>query len=133
MRKRVLSLLIVFTLCLTLLPTAAFAEGGEGNIISGSSIGESSEGGGVLVPSGGTTEGGGKYIAEFAAGEDAASVIKSDGTDGGTFTSLTEALSKAAETATPSSCWQTIRRIGATSKRVSIPPWPSSRQRSRST
>ena len=73
MSKRVLSLFLVLTLCLTLLPMAVFAEGGEENIISGSSIGESSEGGGVLVPFGGTTEDDGTDIAEFAAGEAVAS------------------------------------------------------------
>ena len=54
MSKRILSLFTVLALCLTLLPAAVFAEDGEGNIISGSSIGESGEGGGVLAPSGGT-------------------------------------------------------------------------------
>ena len=45
MKKRVLSLFLALTLCLTLLPTAAFAEG--------------TTGGGVYVPPGSTTEGGG--------------------------------------------------------------------------
>ena len=47
MKKRVLSLFLALTLCLTLLPTAAFAEG--------------TTGGGVYVPPGSTTEGGGRY------------------------------------------------------------------------
>ena len=64
MKKRVLSLFLAFVLCLTLLPTAAFAEGEDvsisGGVISGSETG--GEGGGVLVPPGGSTgEGGGIY------------------------------------------------------------------------
>ena len=57
---------MVLVLCLTLLPTAAFAEG-EDVSISGSVIGggeTGGEGGGVLVPPGGSTgEGGGIYVA----------------------------------------------------------------------
>ena len=34
MKKRVLSLFLALTLCLTLLPTAAFAEGTNGSAIS---------------------------------------------------------------------------------------------------
>mgnify|MGYP006935187419 FL=1 len=66
MKKRGLSLFMVLVLCLTLLPTAAFA-GGEDVSISGSVIGggeTGGEGGGVLVPPGGSTgEGGGIYVA----------------------------------------------------------------------
>ena len=47
MKKRVLSMFMALALCLTLLPTAAFAEG--------------TTGGGVYVPPGSTTEGGGRY------------------------------------------------------------------------
>ena len=47
MKKRVLSLFMALTLCLSLLPAAAFAEG--------------TTGGGVYVPPGSTTEGGGRY------------------------------------------------------------------------
>ena len=57
MKKRVLSLFMVLVLCLTLLPTAAFAEGEDGSI-SGGVIGggeTGGEGGGVLVPPGGST------------------------------------------------------------------------------
>ena len=65
MKKRVLSLFMVLVLCLTLLPTAAFAEGEDGSI-SGGVIGggeTGGEGGGVLVPPGGSTgEGGGIYV-----------------------------------------------------------------------
>ena len=66
MKKRGLSLFMVLVLCLTLLPTAAFA-GGEDVSISGGVIGggeTGGEGGGVLVPPGGSTgEGGGIYVA----------------------------------------------------------------------
>ena len=66
MKKRVLSLFMVLVLCLTLLPTAAFAEGDDvsisGGVIGGGETG--GEGGGVLVPPGGSTgEGGGIYVA----------------------------------------------------------------------
>ena len=65
MKKRVLSMFMVLALCLTLLPTAAFAEGEDvsisGGVIGGGETG--GEGGGVLVPPGGSTEeGGGTYI-----------------------------------------------------------------------
>ena len=66
MKKRVLSMFMALALCLTLLPTAAFA-GGEDVSISGGVIGggeTGGEGGGVLVPPGGSTgEGGGIYVA----------------------------------------------------------------------
>lgn len=52
MKKRVLSLFMVLVLCLTLLPTAAFAEG-EDVSISGGVIGGGETGG----------EGGGIYVA----------------------------------------------------------------------
>ena len=63
MKKRILSLFLALTLCLTLLPTSAFAEGGDvsisGGVIGGDTGGE---GGGVLVPPGGSNgEGGGIY------------------------------------------------------------------------
>ena len=66
MKKRVLSLFLASVLCLTLLPTAAFAEGEDvsisGGVIGGGETG--GEGGGVLVPPGGSTgEGGGIYVA----------------------------------------------------------------------
>ena len=64
MKKRILSLFLALTLCLTLLPTSAFAEGGDvsisGGVIGGGETG--GEGGGVLVPPGGSNgEGGGIY------------------------------------------------------------------------
>ena len=66
MKKRLLSAFMALALCLTLLPTAAFA-GGEDVSISGGVIGggeTGGEGGGVLVPPGGSTgEGGGIYVA----------------------------------------------------------------------
>ena len=64
MKKRILSLFLVLTLCLTLLPTSAFAEGGDVSIFDGVIGGGETggEGGGVLVPPGGSTgEGGGIY------------------------------------------------------------------------
>ena len=64
MKKRILSLFLVLTLCLTLLPTSAFAEGGDVSIFDGVIGGGETggEGGGVLVPPGGSPgEGGGIY------------------------------------------------------------------------
>ena len=63
MKKRIFSLFLALTLCLTLLPTSAFAEGGDVSISDGVIGGETGgEGGGVLVPPGGSTgEGGGIY------------------------------------------------------------------------
>lgn len=61
MKKRVLSLFMVLVLCLTLLPTAAFAEGEDvsisGGVIGGGETG--GEGGGIYVAPGSPTEGGG--------------------------------------------------------------------------
>ena len=61
MSKRVLSLFMVLVLCLTLLPTAAFAEGEDvsisGGVIGGGETG--GEGGGIYVAPGSPTEGGG--------------------------------------------------------------------------
>ena len=69
MKKRVLSMFMALALCLTLLPTAAFAEGDDvsisGGVIGGGETG--GEGGGVLVPPGGSTEGGG---GTYIPGED---------------------------------------------------------------
>ena len=69
MKKRVLSMFMALVLCLTLLPTAAFAEGEDvsisGGVIGGGETG--GEGGGVLVPPGGSTEGGG---GTYIPGED---------------------------------------------------------------
>ena len=66
MKKRVLSLFMVLVLCLTLLPTAAFAEGEDvsisGGVIGGGETG--GEGGGIYVAPGSPTEGGGGiYVA----------------------------------------------------------------------
>ena len=64
MKKRISSLFLALTLCLTLLPTSAFAEGGDVSISDGVIGGGETggEGGGVLVPPGGSTgEGGGIY------------------------------------------------------------------------
>ena len=61
MKKRVLSMFMALALCLTLLPTAAFAEGEDvsisGGVIGGGETGTG--GGGIYVPPGSTTEGGG--------------------------------------------------------------------------
>ena len=64
MKKRLLSAFMALALCLTLLPTAAFAEGETGGSMSGNTTigGETGgTGGGVYVPPGSTTEGGGIY------------------------------------------------------------------------
>ena len=69
MKKRVLSLFMALTLCLTLLPTAVFAADGDGSI-SGGVIGggeTGTGGGGIYVPPGGPTEGGG---GTYIPGED---------------------------------------------------------------
>ena len=69
MKKRVLSLFMALALCLTLLPTAAFAEGEDvsisGGVIGGSETG--GEGGGIYVAPGSPTEGGG---GTYIPGED---------------------------------------------------------------
>ena len=96
MKKRVLSMFMALALCLTLLPTAAFAEG-ENVSISGGVIGggeTGGEGGGVLVPPGGSTEGGGgAYIPREDTQTEIWCVSKPDSigrgydgtTDGGTI------------------------------------------------
>ena len=69
MKKRVLSLFMALALCLTLLPTAAFAEGEDvsisGGVIGGGETG--GEGGGIYVAPGNPTEGGG---GTYIPGED---------------------------------------------------------------
>lgn len=73
MKKRVLSLFMVLVLCLTLLPTAAFAEGEDvsisGGVIGGGETGGEigGEGGGIYVAPGSPTEGGG---GTYIPGED---------------------------------------------------------------
>ena len=74
MKKRVLSMFMALALCLTLLPTAAFAEG-EDVSISGGVIGggeTDTGGGGIYVPPGGPTKGGG---GTYILGEDTRTVI----------------------------------------------------------
>ena len=66
MKKRLLSAFMALALCLTLLPTAAFAEGEDvsisGGVIGGGETG--GEGGGIYVATGSPTEGGGgTYIS----------------------------------------------------------------------
>lgn len=69
MKKRVLSMFMALALCLTLLPTAAFAEGEDvsisGGVIGGGETG--GEGGGIYVAPGSPTEGGG---GTYIPGED---------------------------------------------------------------
>ena len=69
MNKRVLSMFMALALCLTLLPTAAFAEGEDvsisGGVIGGGETG--GEGGGIYVDPGSPTEGGG---GTYIPGED---------------------------------------------------------------
>ena len=75
MKKRVLSLFMVLVLCLTLLPTAAFAEGDDvsisGGVIGGGETG--GEGGGIYVAPGSPTEGGG---GTYIPGEDTRTEIR---------------------------------------------------------
>ena len=74
MKKRVLSMFMALALCLTLLPTAAFAEGEDvsisGGVIGGGETG--GEGGGIYVAPGSPTEGGG---GTYISGEDALTEI----------------------------------------------------------
>ena len=73
MKKRILSLFLALTLCLTLLPTSAFAEGGDVSISDGVIGGGDTggEGGGVLVPPGGSAgEGGGIYAPPSGQAEE---------------------------------------------------------------
>ncbi len=69
MKKRLLSAFMALALCLTLLPTAAFAEGEDvsisGGVIGGGETG--GEGGGIYVAPGSPTEGGG---GTYIPGED---------------------------------------------------------------
>ena len=96
MKKRGLSLFMVLVLCLTLLPTAAFAEGEDvsisGGVIGGGETG--GEGGGIYVAPGSPTEGGGgTYIPREDTRTEIWCVSKPDSigrsydgtTDGGTI------------------------------------------------
>ena len=83
MKKRILSLFLALTLCLTLLPTSAFAEGGDVSISDGVIGGGETggEGGGVLVPPGGSTgEGGGIYVAPGSPTEGGGTYIPGEDT-----------------------------------------------------
>ena len=92
MKKRVLSLFMVLVLCLTLLPTAAFAEG-EDMSLSGGAIGGSEtggEGGNVLVTPGSSTgEGGGVFVTPGSSTGEGGGVFAapggSTGEGGGVF------------------------------------------------
>ena len=57
MKKRVLSLVLALTLCLTLLPTAAFSEGTSGSAVSSEAAAAE---GGQPTAGGALTEGGGQ-------------------------------------------------------------------------
>ena len=88
MKKRVLSLFMVLVLCLTLLPTAAFAEGEDvsisGGVIGGGETG--GEGGGIYVAPGSPTEGGGGiYVAPGSPTEGGGGIYVAPGspTEGG--------------------------------------------------
>ena len=96
MKKRVLSIFMALALCLTLLPTAAFAEGEDvsisGGVIGGGETG--GEGGGIYVAPGSPTEGGGgTYIPREDTQTEIWCVSKPDSigrgydgtTDGGTI------------------------------------------------
>ena len=96
MKKRVLSMFMALALCLTLLPTAAFAEGEDvsisGGVIGGGETG--GEGGGIYVAPGSPTEGGGgTYIPREDTQTEIWCVSKPDSigrgydgtTDGGTI------------------------------------------------
>ena len=96
MKKRILSLAMALALCLTLLPTAAFAEGEDvsisGGVIGGGETG--GEGGGSYVAPGSPTEGGGgTYIPGKDTRTEIRCVSKPDSigrgydgtTDGGTI------------------------------------------------
>ena len=106
MKKRILSAFMALALCLTLLPTAAFAEGEDvsisGGVIGGGETGggetgggeTGGEGGGIYVAPGSPTEGGGgTYIPREDTQTEIWCVSKPDSigrgydgtTDGGTI------------------------------------------------
>lgn len=96
MKKRVLSLFLALTLCLTLLPTAAFAEGETGGSMSGNTTigGETGgTGGGVLVGENEKT-GGGFVVPSEQSGTVSAPVAKVDDTE---YDTLQEILDDADE------------------------------------
>lgn len=96
MKKRVLSLFLALTLCLTLLPTAVFAEGEGGGSMSGNTTigGETGgTGGGVLVGENEKT-GGGFVVPSEQSGTVSAPVAKVDDTE---YDTLQEILDDADE------------------------------------
>ena len=98
MKKRVLSLFLALTLCLTLLPTAAFAEGEGGGMsgnttIGGETGGTGGTGGGVLVGENEKT-GGGFVVPSEQSGTVSAPVAKVGDTE---YDTLQEILDDAAE------------------------------------
>lgn len=102
MGKRALSLFLAVMLCVSMLPTAVFADtsGTFETVETITAVAETAERETgtdktteeTEVP---PTKEDGTDIAELAADEAAVSVTKSDGTDGGTFTSLPAALNEA--------------------------------------
>ena len=97
MKKRVLSLFLALTLCLTLLPTAAFAEGETGGSMSGNTTigGETGgTGGGVLV---GENEkpGGGFVVPSEQSGTVSAPVAKVGDTEYDTLDEILEKMEPA--------------------------------------
>ena len=99
MKKRVLSLFLALTLCLTLLPTAVFAEGEGGGSMSGNTTiggetgGTGGTGGGVLVGENEKT-GGGFVVPSEQSGTVSAPVAKVDDTE---YDTLQEILDDADE------------------------------------
>ena len=86
MKKRVLSLFMVLVLCLTLLPTAAFAEGEDMSLSSGETGGSEGggEGGGVFVPpSSSTGEGGGVFVPPSSSTGEGGGVFVTPGGEAG--------------------------------------------------
>ncbi len=96
MKKRVLSLFLALTLCMTFLPTAAFAEGETGGSMSGNTtIGGSEsggEGGGVLV--GENEKPGGGVLVPNEQGGGSGAVAKVDDTEYDTLQEILENMSE---------------------------------------
>ena len=99
MKKRVLSLFLALTLCLTLLPTAAFAEGEGGGMsgnttIGGETGGTGGTGGGVLVGENEKT-GGGFVVPSEQSGTVSAPVAKVGDTEYDTLDEILEEMEPA--------------------------------------
>ena len=100
MKKRVLSLFLALTLCLTLLPTAVFAEGEGGGSMSGNTTiggetgGTGGTGGGVLVGENEKT-GGGFVVPSEQSGTVSAPVAKVGDTEYDTLQEILEGMDPA--------------------------------------